>query len=144
LTLPTQSYEKHSRYVPPYHFLLFAILTAYLIGCIRALVRNPAWDNVMGLLLAVALLIMAWYLRAFPIAVQNRLIRMEETLRLERLLPDDLRGRIPELSMRQLIGLRFASDAELPDLCRRALNEKLSSDAIKQQVKNWRPDHLRA
>ena len=144
MSVPTQSYESHARYVPAYHFLLFAILTLYLVGSVIALAKQPGLDTAMGVAMAVAFLLMAWYLRAFAVAVQNRVIRLEETLRLERLLPDDLKARIPELSMRQLIGLRFASDAELPDLCRRTLAENLDMRGIKQQVKSWRPDHHRA
>ena len=141
---PTQNYANHARYVPAFHFLLYAIVTANLIGGIKAVVKYPGLDSTMTLLLAIALLILTWYSRAFAIAVQNRVIRLEETLRMERLLPPDLKARIPELTIRQIVGLRFASDAELPDLVRRTLDEQLDTKAIKQQVKTWRPDFLRA
>ena len=141
---PQQNYENHARYVPLFHFVMYAVLTANLVGGIVAVAKRPGIDSTMALALAIALIILAWYARAFAIAVQNRVIRLEETLRLERLLPPDLRARIPELSVAQLVGLRFASDAELPDLCRRTLDESLGTRAIKQQVKNWRPDYLRA
>lgn len=85
-----------------------------------------------------------WYTRAFPIGVQDRVIRLEERLRMERLLPADLKPRIGDFSTDQLIALRFASDAELPDLARRVLEEDMTDrDAIKRAVKGWRPDHQR-
>jgi hypothetical protein len=75
--------------------------------------------------------------------VQDRVIRLEEQLRLVSLLPEPLRSRVPELTPGQLVGLRFASDAELPGLAERALSEKLSKEDIKKAIQNWRPDYLR-
>lgn len=81
----------------------------------------------------------------FALTVQDRVIRLETRLRLERLLPADLKARILEFSVGQLIALRFASDAELPDLARRVLDEKVKDKkAIKQMIKTWKPDYLRA
>ena len=81
----------------------------------------------------------------YPMRVQDRLIRLEERLRYQRLLPADLQLRIEEFTVAQLVSLRFASDAELPALARKVLNEKLNErKAIKQLVKNWKPDYLRA
>jgi hypothetical protein len=97
------------------------------------------------LALSIGLSILYWYARAFPITVQDRVIRLEETLRMERLLPADLKPRIGELAVGQFIALRFASDAELADLVRKVLDERIAdTKAIKQLVKHWRPDHLRA
>lgn len=140
----SQNFSNHARYVPPYHFLLSAILAVNLAYAIFRLFRTPGADSVISLVLAIGLGLIFVYMRTFPVRVQDRLIRLEETLRLERLLPPDLRPRIVELGIRQLVALRFASDAELPALVRRALDEQLSEKAIKQSVKTWRPDTLRA
>ena len=92
----------------------------------------------------MALGLLAWYLRTFPLKAQDRIIRLEETLRLERLLPADLKPRIGDLRPGQLIALRFASDEELPDLTRAVLaGEVTGSDEIKKRARNWRADHFR-
>ncbi len=82
-------------------------------------------------------------MRTYPLKVQDRVIRLEERLRLATVLPDGLRQRVPELSESQLIGLRFAPDDELPALVQRALNEKLPAKEIKTSIRNWRPDYWR-
>lgn len=140
----TQSFENHARMVPAYHYALAALLLAVLIWSVIRLVVDPSVDRVMIVLLTVALVLTAFFARAFPVGVQDRVIRLEERLRLETLLPDDLRPRIGELTTAQLIGLRFASDDELPHLARRVLDEGLTDrKAIKQAVKSWRADHQR-
>ena len=99
----------------------------------------------MGLVAAVTLLLVFKYAREFPVTVQDRVIRLEEQLRLARLLPPDLRTRVNEFTPSQLIALRFASDAELPSLAQRVLAEKIADRAaIKAMIREWRPDHLRA
>jgi hypothetical protein len=101
-------------------------------------------DNGVTFLLAVGLILVAWFVRAFPLGVQDRVIRLEERLRLERLLPGDLKARIGDFTTNQLVGLRFASDEELPGLARRVLDEGISDrKTIKQAVKNWRADYQR-
>jgi hypothetical protein len=93
----------------------------------------------------VALLLLALYARTFALTVQDRVIRLEMQLRLQNLLPADLHPRIPEFTTSQLVALRFASDSELPDLARKVLAEKLSErKAIKQLIRDWQPDNLRA
>jgi len=77
--------------------------------------------------------------------VQDRVIRLEERLRYERLLPADLKARAGEFTVSQFVSLRFASDAELPALARKVLDDKVNErKAIKQMVKSWKPDYLRA
>ena len=144
MTAPTQTYANHHRYVPAYHFVLLAIVLANLAFAIVHLVLHPTWGAAMGLTLAIGLGIMYWYMREFVVAVQDRVIRLEERLRLERLLPAELKGRIEEASVPQLIALRFASDDEVVGLFRRALDENLGGRDIKQAVKHWRADNLRA
>jgi len=102
-------------------------------------------DGFESILLAAALLIGFLYARLFSLRVQDRVIRLEERLRCQRLLPADLRPRIAEFTSGQLVALRFASDEELPALARKVLGEKLTErKAIKKLVKNWKPDYLRA
>lgn len=139
-----QSYANHRRYVPAYHFVAFGLLLLNLVYWVYALWRYRTGLQIDGLLLAVALLILFFYTRVFAMTVQDRVIRLEERLRLARLCPD-LGPRVDELTPDQLIGLRFASDAELPALTRRVLDEKIADrEAIKKQVQSWRADELRA
>jgi hypothetical protein len=95
-------------------------------------------------LFSVGVIIIALYARVFPLGVQDRVIRLEEQLRMQRLLPEDLKARIPEFTANQLVGLRFASDQDLPGLARRVLDEGITDrKVIKQAIKNWRADHQR-
>jgi len=141
-----QNFANHSRYVPGYHVALAIILTVNLVYAGGHAWRQPTtYQSWVYLLLAVGLVLMYWYERVFAVTVQDRVIRLEETLRMERLLPPDLKPRIAELQRKQFIGLRFASDAELSGLVRKVLDERITeSKAIKALVKEWRPDHLRA
>jgi hypothetical protein len=143
-----QNLANHPKYVPGYHYLTFALLginllwSLYRLGWGLPLV--PVYDRLDTVLVAFALLLLAWYLRVFPLKAQDRVIRLEELLRLERLLPADLKPRIGELRAGQLVALRFASDAELPELTRAVLDGKITSQAeIKKRVRSWRPDYLR-
>jgi hypothetical protein len=130
--------------VPLFHYVAFGILMINLGWSGRALFRDLSVDNGVTFLLAVGLILVAWFVRAFPLGVQDRVIRLEERLRLERLLPGDLKARIGDFTTNQLVGLRFASDEELPGLARRVLDEGISDrKTIKQAVKNWRADHQR-
>jgi hypothetical protein len=109
------------------------------------MIRSFSADSVIALLTAVGLLLLWYYTRIFPLAVQNRVIRLEMQLRMQQVLPPDLRPRVTEFTVGQLIALRFASDAELPALARRVLDEKLTDrKAIKKMIQNWQPDFLRA
>ncbi|HTO74127.1 MAG TPA: DUF6526 family protein [Gemmatimonadales bacterium] len=139
-----QSFENHTRYVPGYHYVLSTILTINLVWRIVVLVRTPSWGAAVELLLAGGFVLIFTYMRSFPIMVQSRLIRLEERLRLERLLPADLHSRIAEFTPAQLVGLRFASDGELPALARRVLNEGIRDrKQIKRLIKEWRTDDFR-
>lgn len=140
-----QGPSNHARYVAGYHFVLSAILLVVLGWQVTMLAKRPGVPTVIGLALAVGLILMFWYMRVFAVTVQDRVIRLEERLRMEALLSADLKSRIPEFSPPQLVALRFASDGELPALARRVLDEKLTDQkAIKRLIKEWRADHLRA
>jgi hypothetical protein len=144
--MPVQSYKKHSRYVPLYHFGLSLILLACLIGSIWNLFR--AYEHHSGRLVAavifgltVGAFFMFWYARAFAIAAQDRAIRSEENLRHFALTGKLLDSR---LTMSQVIALRFAADTEFLLLAERAANENMKPKDIKMAIVNWRPDFHRA
>jgi hypothetical protein len=140
-----QTFENHARIVPLFHMGTAGIFIINLFWSIYRLVRTPGADSVVSLLVAVGLLLLFFYTRVFPLAVQNRVIRLEMQLRMRGLLPAELHGRIDEFTPAQLVALRFASDEELTELCRTVLTDKLTDQkAIKKMIKKWRPDHLRA
>ncbi|MHB8755457.1 MAG: DUF6526 family protein [Candidatus Acidiferrales bacterium] len=141
-----QTFANHSRVVPAFHMVALPILFLNIAYSIYELAHTWfMFGALVALLVSIALLLVALYARMFALAVQDRVIRMEMRLRLEKLLPADLKPRIPEFTVSQLIALRFASDAELPDLARRVLDEKVKDrKTIKQMIKTWKPDHLRA
>jgi len=142
-----QDYKTHRMYVPWFHFVTFGILVLNLVWSLVRVFSGSGWlgDRIMAFLVALALILVAFYARTFVLKVQDRVIRLEEQVRLGEILPDDLRPRIPELSPGQLIALRFASDAEAPGLVRKVLDEKIASrEAIKKLIKDWRADHFRA
>lgn len=140
-----QSFENHARWVPMYHFALSAVLVVNLFWSLYQLVRGVSFPSVMGVLMALAFLVMFFYLRTFALAVQDRVIRLEMRLRLEKLLSADLKARIPGLTPDQFISLRFAGDEELPALVREVLEKNITDrKEIKRRVKNWQADHLRA
>jgi hypothetical protein len=138
-----QTYANHGRFDPWYHFFLAPISLIIFIASIVHLVRHPHPWGLMHVVLAFALVVLVVKLRTYSLKVQDRVIRLEERLRLATLLPEPLRSRINDLDIRQLIALRFASDAETPALVERALNEKLTQKQIKQAIQNWRADNFR-
>jgi hypothetical protein len=145
-TMAEQNLANHVRFVPAYHFFALPVFGINLLWSLyRLRTLGFAFEGIFGVLLAAALVVLVLNARLFALAVQDRVIRLEERLRCERLLPADLRPRIGEFTAGQFVALRFACDEELPVLARRVLDEKLTErKAIKQLVKNWRPDYLRA
>ncbi len=147
---PPQSFANHVRYDPPIHFfvtfvfLINVIITGYYFG--RALFSGQ-WGSIIFhawlFIFMIAMVVLLVRVRGYPIKVQDRIIRLEERLRLMSLLQEPLRSRISELQDSQLVGLRFASDEELPGLVQRALDEKLSRGDIKKAIVKWRPDNSR-
>jgi Family of unknown function (DUF6526) len=142
-SITPQSYAKHTRLDPLFHFFLAPLSVAAIILSVTLLVRNPRMSSTLWVLLAVGLFLTVFKARSYALKVQDRLIRLEERLRLAMLLPEAERARIGELTESQLVGLRFASDAELPELAVRALNEGLTRKQIKSSIQSWRPDYFR-
>ena len=141
----SQSYANHTRWLVPYHFVVSPLLIINFGIAIRQAFRSPGADSLWGVALAFALLLGIGLGRLQALTVQDRLIRLEETLRLQRLLPAEEHGEIGKLSRREFVALRFASDAELPALFRRVRKGELTDPkAIKQAVTSWRADELRA
>lgn len=140
-----QSFENHARLVPGFHFVTFGILAINFLWSVYRAIRGVSAGSLISVALAVALILLFFYARIFALTVQDRVIRLEERLRMERLLPADLVPRIGEFTVAQLVGLRFAGDDELPALARQVLDEKIAErKAVKKLVKNWRPDFQRA
>jgi hypothetical protein len=141
-----QNFANHTKVFPPFHFFVLPVLLINLGVQIYWLkVFWITFSGVFGVLLALALILGFLSARRFALSVQDRVIRLEERLRYQRLLPADLQPRIEEFTVAQLVSLRFASDSELPALARKVLDEKLQErKAIKHLVKNWKPDYLRA
>jgi hypothetical protein len=139
-----QTYATHRRFVPLYHFVAAALFATNLVYAVIAVIGGFTAGRLVHVLTAVALLILYWYARAFATGVQDRVIRLEERLRLHELLQPELRSRIPELTTRQLVALRFAGDGEVEALVRRVLDERIDdAEAIKRLIGVWRPDHCR-
>lgn len=138
-----QTLANHTRLDPLFHFVALPIFAvAVLVGIVHVIWR-PSLHTGAFFVLSVAAAITLYKTRTYALKVQDRVIRLEERLRLSTLLPDPLRARIPELTEGQLVALRFASDAEVPKLAERALTEKLSPADIKKAIQNWRPDYWR-
>ena len=141
----TQSYKNHTRLLPPFHFFVIPVLLINLLNTIRHLYQAPSRSMAFSVVVAAALLMLGFLARVMAVTVQDRVIRLEMRQRLRETLPPAMSARIHELTPRQLIALRFASDAELPDLVRDVLDGKLTTPKeIKQRVKNWQGDWLRA
>ena len=141
-----QNLANHGRFFPLFHFFVIPVLVINFFWSIyRFWKAGFSVDAFESVVVAVALVGGFLAARLMALSVQDRVIRLEERLRYERILPADLKARIGEFTVAQLVSLRFASDAELPALARKVLDEKMNErKAIKQMVKTWRPDYLRA
>jgi hypothetical protein len=139
-----QSYANHARTHPPFHFFLapgmLLLLILSIVNVVRHYHRLDAWILLLiGVLSPVALLL----IRIIPLRVQDRLIRLEERLRLQALLSAELSARVGELTESQLVALRFASDEELPGLVAKVLTARMASKDIKKAIVTWRADTFR-
>lgn len=140
-----QTYANHVRFVPYFHFVLAPILLVNFVYSVYRAVVAFSWPTLLGALMGFAFLLMFLAMRAFAVTVQDRVIRLEMRLRLERILPAELKARIPELGVRPLVALRFASDAELPALVREVLDQRITRQKdIKRRIRDWQGDSLRA
>src|SRR5882757_1483583 len=141
-----QSFTNHGKFFPPFHFFVIPVLTVNLIRVLFVWIKSGfSLGGFLQVLVAFALPLGFLSARAMALKVQDRVIRLEEQLRFERLLPADLRARIGEFSVDQCIALRFACDTELPLLARKVLDDKVTErKTIKKMVTNWKPDYLRA
>jgi hypothetical protein len=141
----TQNLANHRRFHPPWHFVAIPILAINVVAAAWHAYRHPAPWAYWEVVVAVALFLAVGAARSQTLTVQNRLIRLEMRMRLRELLSPALAARIPELTVSQLIGLRFASDAELPGLVERCLAGELkNNEAVKKEVRAWTGDYLRA
>ena len=140
-----QTYKNHAALRPPFHFFVIPVLLLNALNEIRLVWLDPNLNTALALLVAVALLMLGLLSRMMTLTVQDRVIRLEMRLRLRGCLPAELHSRINDLTPKQLIALRFASDGELPELVRDVLAGKLGTQKdIKMRVRNWQADYLRA
>ena len=141
-----QNLKNHGRIDPPVHFVLFFILIANLLFSIIHMIRHREDAYFAGpwfVLLSLEVFIPFFKLRAYPLKVQDRVIRLEERLRLQSLAPAQWHSQIYRLTEDQLIGLRFAADDEVVELAKQALEHNLTRKQIKERIQDWRPDHFR-
>jgi len=138
-----QTFANHRRLDPAYHFVALALFMLVLVMSVIRVIKTPGLNSLWELALSLGLMILLLKLRTYALHNQDRLIRLEETLRMERLLPGALRPGIAELKPGQFVSLRFASDEELPLLVEQTLAEELDPEAIKKRIKVWRPDTFR-
>ena len=140
----TQNYENHTRWHPPFHFFLTPILLLNFIFAAVQLYRFRDLDHAWWLVLAVGLIVLGALARTNALRVQDRLIRLEERVRYQQVLPAPLAQGAGDLPLAQVVALRFASDEELPGLVQQVLEGKLTKGSeIKHAVRHWRADNLR-
>jgi Family of unknown function (DUF6526) len=138
-----QTLANHVRFDPPFHYFVLPVFAISWIVSVVLAVRHPGFLHVWIVIFNTALIVAVTKTREYALRVQDRVIRLEERLRLATLLPDSLRPQIAKISERQLIALRFASDEEMPALVDRVLSANLAPADIKKAIQNWRPDYWR-
>ena len=138
-----QSFNSHARFDPPYHFFLTIVSIASIVVAVMYAVHRPSFDSVWLVVVALAALVVLFLMRSYPLKVQDRVIRLEERLRLYALAPAEWHSQINKLTEDQLIALRFAADDELIPLAKQALEHNLSRKQIKERINSWRPDTWR-
>lgn len=139
----SQSLKNHTRLDPAFHFFLVPLGLFFIIEEIVRLVRDPGWNSAVHVVAAIWVTVAIFLIRLYALKVQDRVIRLEERIRLKELLPPSLQGRIGELTLDQLVGLRFASDGEVAGLAQKALEGQWKRKQIKEAIQTWRPDFWR-
>jgi hypothetical protein len=138
-----QSFKNHGRFDPAFHFVLFFVVILNLVYAGIHLYRQQTISAAWYLVLSLVVFIPLFKLRTYPLKVQDRVIRLEERLRLQALAPEEWHAQIYRLTEDQLIGLRFAADDEVVELAKQALEENLNRKQIKERIKSWRADNWR-
>lgn len=142
---PSQSFAAHARVVPGYHYVTTALLVVVLGWSVYRLIGEHSIDRLMNVLLTIAIALVMYYARGFALKVQDRLIRLEERMRLKALCPGELHADIDRLTPGQLVALRFASDGEAAELAAKVAREGIhDKKQIKAMIHTWRPDYFRA
>lgn len=140
-----QTLANHAKVVPLFHYVTLPVLLINLIWSgYQVFVQSFSVVSLIAFAVAVAIMLTAFFARVFALKAQDRVIRLEERLRMQGLLPDDLKGRINDYTTDQLVALRFASDAELATLARKVLDDGIADrKSIKEKIETWRPDYQR-
>jgi hypothetical protein len=138
-----QSLKNHAKIDPMFHFFLFFILVVNLVYSVVLLVHQRSFASAWFVVMSVAAFVALFKLRLYSLKVQDRVIRLEERLRLQSLTPLEWHAQIYRLSEDQLIGLRFAADDEVVELAKQALEHNLNRKQIKERIRNWRADYWR-
>ncbi len=138
-----QTYSNHMRLDPPFHFFALPVTLIIFFISTWQLIRDPGKGTALTAVSAAAIVVIAFKTRLYALKVQDRLIRLEERLRLMQALPEPLRARIGELREGQLVALRFAPDSELAELVEKTLANGWKNADIKKAIRNWRPDYFR-
>jgi hypothetical protein len=138
-----QSLKNHAKFDPPFHFFLAPVSLVILIWTIVQAVRDLNWYSAAHVVVALWAVVAVFKIRLYALKVQDRVIRLEERLRLKELAPASFQGQIGDLTEDQLIGLRFASNGEVAELAQKALAGHWNRKQIKEAIKNWRPDNWR-
>jgi hypothetical protein len=138
-----QNLKNHGRVDPPYHYFLFGMLVLNLVYACIHLYNHHTITAGWFLVLSLASFVLFLKVRLYPLKVQDRVIRLEERLRLQALAPAEWHAQIYKLTEDQLVGLRFASDDEVVELAKQALEQNLTRKQIKERIKSWRPDNFR-
>ena len=138
-----QSFKNHAAFDPLFHVVLFGVLVVNLVVAIVFSVLHPSFWSIWIVVFSVAAFIALFRLRQYPLKVQDRVIRLEERIRLQALAPAEWHAQIYRLTEDQLIGLRFASDDEVVELAKQAIEHNLSRKQIKERIRDWRADDWR-
>ena len=138
-----QTYANHVKWVPMFHFVTLPLALINLLYSIYRVTQSVGTESIMALVVAFVLANVVLFSRVNALKAQDRVIRLEERLRMQALLPDELRPRINDVTTVQTVALRFASDEDLPALVRKALDESADQKTIKQAIQTWRPDYQR-